>query len=79
MVPVSETVSLRVPSSAILQRGQMEIVFAVENQHAHLHLVKTGRRVNDETEILSGLASGNLIIVDNPQQLVDGQPVQASR
>jgi len=79
IVPVSETISLRVPTSAVLQRGQMEIVFAVENQRAHLHLVKTGRRVNDETEILSGLASGDLVIVDNPYQLVDGQPVQASQ
>jgi RND family efflux transporter MFP subunit len=79
MVPVAQTTSMRVPTSSVLQRGQMEIVFAVEKQRAHLHLVKTGRRVNDETEILSGLASGDLVVVDNPQQLVDGQPVQASR
>jgi RND family efflux transporter MFP subunit len=79
MVPVSQTASMRVPSSAILQRGQMEIVFAIENQRARLHLVKTGRRVNDETEILSGLASGDLVVIDNPQQLVDGQPVRGSQ
>jgi hypothetical protein len=57
----------------------MEIVFAIENQRARLHLVKTGRRVNDETEILSGLASGDLVVIDNPQQLVDGQPVRGSQ
>jgi RND family efflux transporter MFP subunit len=79
MVPMSQSFSLRVPTSAVVQRGQMEIVFAVENQRAHLHLVKTGRRVADETEILSGLASGDLVVVDNPQQLVDGQPVQRSQ
>ena len=78
LVPVGETASLRVPTSAVVQRGQMEIVFAVENQHARLHLVKTGRKVNDETEILSGLDSGDLVVVDNPQQLVDGQPVQGN-
>jgi len=76
LVPVGETVSLRVPASALVQRGQMEIVFAVKNHRAGLHLVKTGRRVNDEIEILSGLDSGDLVVIDNPRQLVDGQPVR---
>ena len=76
LVPVGETTCVRLPSSAVVQRGQMELVFTVENQHARLHLVKTGRRVNDETEILSGLDAGDSVVVDNPQQLVDGQPVQ---
>lgn len=76
IVPVGEYTSMRVPTSAVVQRGQMEILFVVENQHARLHLVKTGRRVNDETEILSGLDSGDSVVVDNPQQLADGQRLQ---
>jgi len=76
LVPAGEYTSMRVPASAVVQRGQMEILFVVKNQHARLHLVKTGRRVNDETEILSGLDSGDSVVVDNPQQLVDGQPLQ---
>jgi RND family efflux transporter MFP subunit len=76
IVPVGEHTSMRVPTSAVAQRGQMEIVFAVENQRARLHLVKTGRRVNDEVEILSGLDSGDSVVVDNPQQLVEGQPLE---
>jgi RND family efflux transporter MFP subunit len=76
LVPAGEYTSMRVPASAVVQRGQMEILFVVENQHARLHLVKTGRRLNDETEILSGLDSGDLVVVDNLQQLVDGQPLQ---
>ena len=78
LVPLGETTSLRVPTSAVVQRGQMEIVFAVEDQHAHLHLVKTGRRVDDETEILSGLDPGDSVVIDKPQHLVDGQPVQGN-
>ncbi len=74
-VPVGETTTMRIPASAVVQRGQMEIVFAVENQHARLHLVKTGRLLKDETEILSGLDSGDAVVVDNASQLVDGQPV----
>lgn len=76
VVPVGENNSLRVPASAVVQRGQMEILFVVENQHARLHLVKTGRHVNDETEILSGLDSGDSVVVDNPQQLADSQPLE---
>ena len=74
-VPIGETSSMRVPASAVVQRGQMEIVFAVENQHARLHLVKTGRQLKNETEILSGLDSGDAVVVDNPSQLIDGQPI----
>jgi RND family efflux transporter MFP subunit len=76
VVPVGENTSVRVPASTIVQRGQMEILFVVENQHARLHLVKTGRRVNDEIEILSGLDSGDSVVIENPKQLVDGQPLQ---
>jgi RND family efflux transporter MFP subunit len=76
IIPVGENTSVRVPASALVQRGQMEMIFVVEDQHARLHLVKTGRRVNDETEILSGLDSGDSVVIDNPQQLVDGQPLQ---
>jgi multidrug efflux pump subunit AcrA (membrane-fusion protein) len=76
IVPAGEYTSMRAPTAAVVQRGQMEILFVVENQHARLHLVKTGRRLNDETEILSGLDSGDLVVVDNLQQLVDGQPLQ---
>jgi RND family efflux transporter MFP subunit len=74
-VPVGELTSLRVPATALVQRGQMEIVFAVENQRARLHLVKTGRQLKDETEILSGLDSGDSVVVENAGLLLDGQPV----
>jgi len=75
-VPVGESTSLLVPASAVVVRGQMEIVFAVENQRAHLHLVKTGRSVNGDTEILSGLDPGDAVVVDNAAHLLDGQPVE---
>ena len=76
LVPTGEADSLRIPASAVVLRGQMEIVFAVENGRAHLRLVKTGRRLNDEIEILSGLAAGDAVVVENAQNLVDGQAVQ---
>jgi multidrug efflux pump subunit AcrA (membrane-fusion protein) len=54
----------------------MEIVFAVDNQRARLHLVKTGRRLGDQVEILSGLDAGDVVVVENPRQLAEGQPLE---
>jgi len=50
-------------------------VFAVQSQHARLHLVKTGRSINGETEILSGLDAGDVVVTEGAANLVDGQPV----
>lgn len=77
LVPVGESVSLRVPVSAVIQRGQLEIVFVVAEQRAQLHLVRTGKRFGDETEILSGLHAGDAVVVEGAAQLADGQPVEA--
>ena len=76
-VPVGESTSIRVPAAAVIQRGEMEIVFAIEDGRARLHLVKTGRQFNDEVEILSGLDSGDTVVVEHAAQLLDGQPVSA--
>jgi RND family efflux transporter MFP subunit len=77
LVPVGEGHSLRVPGTAVVQRGQLEIVFVVANQHAQLHLVKTGKRVGDEMEILSGLHAGDVVVVEGAAPLMDGQSVEA--
>jgi len=74
-IPVSETPVLRVPVSAVIQRGQMELIFVVADQRAHLRLVKTGKRVGDEVELISGVDPAEQVVVDGASTLVDGQPV----
>ena len=54
-MPVGETAALRVPASAVVQRGQMEMVFVVSDGKAQLRLVKTGKRIGDEVELVSGV------------------------
>jgi RND family efflux transporter MFP subunit len=76
IVPIGESNSLRVPASAVVRRGQLEIVFVAESKQARMHLVKTGKRLGDEIEILSGLDSGDAVIVSDVAQLTDGQPVE---
>lgn len=77
IVPVGESSSVRVPATALLQRGQMDIVFVIVNGRAQLRLVKTGKRFGDEIEIVSGLEGGESVANDGVAQLVDGQPVEA--
>ena len=74
-VPVGDASAIRVPASAVIQRGQMELVFVVVGSHAQMRLVKTGSRVGDEIELVSGLNSGEQIVTENASDLVDGQPV----
>jgi RND family efflux transporter MFP subunit len=78
-VPLSESSALRVPASAVVQRGQMEIVFVNANNKAQLRLVKTGKVLGGEIEILSGLSTGENIVVDGAAALMDGQPLEIVR
>lgn len=75
-VPVGEKMSLRLPASAVVLRGQMEMVFVAADNSAHMRLVKTGRKSGDEVEIVSGLSAGERVVVVGAQTLLDGQPLQ---
>jgi len=75
-LPVGGTSALRVPSSAVVVRGQMELVFVVTEGKARLRIVKTGERVGPDVELLSGVDAGETIVVENAPALVDGQPLQ---
>ncbi|GIX31692.1 MAG: RND transporter [Porticoccaceae bacterium] len=76
LVPVAEVEAVRVPASAIQIRGQMELAYVVEEGRAALRLVKTGKRLGDEVEVVSGLAAGEMLIVEADRPLRDGQPVK---
>jgi membrane fusion protein (multidrug efflux system) len=65
-----------VPLSAVVQRGQLEIVFVVANQRAQLHLVKVGTQIGNEVEVLTGLDAGDAVVIDGAAQLTDGQPTE---
>ena len=78
-VPLGETTALRVPASALTQRGQLEMVFAIVNNRAQMRLVKSGKRVGDEMELLSGVAKGDQVAIENVTVLRDGQAVEVIR
>jgi len=75
-IPVAETSVLRVPASAIIRRGQMELVFIQIDKHARLRIVKTGKPIGTEVEIVSGVNAGEQVVTEDGAGLTDGQPLE---
>jgi len=76
LIPLGETPALCVPAEAVVRRGQMHLVFVVEDGRARLRLVKVGKPLGTEVELLSGVQPGDLVVRTGAAQLRDGQPVQ---
>lgn len=75
-VPAEQASMINVPAAAVLQRGQMEVVYVVKDGRAWMRLVRTGRKLGSEVELLAGLDPGESIAVDNIAVLKDGQNVE---
>jgi len=67
--------TLLVPKTALHQQGQLEQVFVVEQGAAQMRLVRSGARLAEQVEILSGLRAGEQVISAAEGDLHDGQPV----
>jgi multidrug efflux pump subunit AcrA (membrane-fusion protein) len=75
--PVGAREILAVPLGALVERGQLQSVFVVEADGvARMRLVKTGRRLGDRVEILSGLSEGEQIVVEGADRVSDGRRVE---
>ena len=69
--------ALMVPASAVATVGQMQRVFvAGADNRAVLRLVRTGAPRGDLVEVLSGLDSGERVVVMPPVGLREGQPLE---
>lgn len=76
LIPLGAAPALLVPAEAVVRRGQMHLVFVVEEGRAHLRLVKVGKSLGAEVELLSGVQPGDLVVSAGAARLRDGQPVQ---
>lgn len=63
---------LQIPSSALFREGGAWSVFVVEEGRARLRKVEVGRTSGLSTQINSGLAAGEKVIVDPGDRLRDG-------
>ncbi|MDF1525703.1 MAG: efflux RND transporter periplasmic adaptor subunit [bacterium] len=64
---------LLVPASAVVKRGQLTGVFIVDSKdHVIYRLIRVGRPYGEMVEVLSGLTTGNTIVIGNLDKAVDG-------
>lgn len=74
-VPAGETTLLTVPTNAVVVKGQLEQVFVVEQDRARLRLIRTGKRLGGDVEVLAGVDAGEKVVIEGGKGLVDGQRV----
>lgn len=67
-----------VPSSALVERGDLTGVFVVADGRAELRWISLGEPAGDRVPVRAGLKPGEAV-VDAPGALRDGQPVEVAR
>lgn len=75
-VTVGDSDVLLVPTSAVVRRGQMELVRVVKSGRASMRIVSTGKLLVDQVEIISGLDAGETVILGGSATVPDGQRVE---
>jgi RND family efflux transporter MFP subunit len=77
MIPIGKKEVLLVPNNSIVEKGQLVGVYVVDDRGSvSYRLVKLGGDFDGKSEVLSGLKSGERIIVDGVEKAVDGGVVQ---
>jgi multidrug efflux system membrane fusion protein len=72
-IPIGKRETLLVPKDAVIEKGQLIGLYTVEKDSVITYrLVKTGRTYGDKVEILSGLNSGERVVVGGLDRVVDG-------
>ena len=68
---------MALPQAAILHRGQLHGVYAVDADGiARLRMVTLGKSIGDKMEILSGLSDGERVVMDAANRELDGKKVE---
>ena len=68
--------SIVVPSSLILENNRGEtIVKTIEKGVIKEKNVKIGKQYNNQTQLLSGIQEGEIIVDDGRKSVVDGQKI----
>ncbi len=67
---------VRVPATAIVQRGQDAVAFVVGGDDTvQAQVLKTGMEMGKDRQVLSGLSAGQTVVVNPPPTLKDGDKV----
>ncbi len=75
-LPLPGGAALRVPTNALLIRGEGTLVAVVDAQgKVQLRKIAVGRNYGPDFEVLDGLADGERLVLNPPDGLADGQTV----
>ena len=79
MIPTDTVNRTLVPDSATWQREGLNYVFAINKEGiARLRIVTVGQRIDDKVEVLSGLSTGDKIVVGDRNAVSDGVKVEGN-
>jgi RND family efflux transporter MFP subunit len=67
---------LLAPKTAVHERGQLVFVFVVQDGHARMRLVKSGKTVGDQVDLLAGVEAGDRLVSSAEGELTDGRRVE---
>lgn len=70
-----------VPKSAVFRHPTLNAfcLYAAENDHARLRVVRAGETTGDDVEILDGLKAGEMVVIGKTESLSDGAPISVAR
>jgi RND family efflux transporter MFP subunit len=68
MIPLQEEQVLVIPRQAVRNVGQLELVDVVQNGRPEMRAIRTGRQIEDDVEVLSGLSDGEEVILPPASQ-----------
>ena len=72
------------PADAIVQRDGKDVAFVIagiadDGSTAQQRVLKLGRTLGDDREVLDGLSGGETVVVEPPEKLADGARVRIAR
>lgn len=78
-VPLGDSPLLLIPASAVVAQGQLTGVYLVDAEGiARFRLIRTGLKLEDSVEVVSGLPEGSRYVVAPPPKIVDGVRVEVA-
>ncbi len=69
---------VRVPQGAVVSRDGASRVFVLQDDKVALRTVETGIALGDGRQVLSGLSAGQVVVLDPPAELKDGDAVRVA-
>jgi HlyD family secretion protein len=72
----AQSTAIEVPKAAVRRDGEQDIVYVVREQRAERRAVRVASADGDVARIASGLAAGEVVVVNTPEGLADGVRVK---